>query len=130
MSVSKDKMDSMPQKPPAKSAKSSTKPPDSPSSAELACSNANNDDKASFGQILDAIRTLKDDFVSRFDGLFNTIQGVQGELKTLAGRMTEAEDRVSTNEDDIASLITQTTTMKAAMKELALKVDDLEHLNS
>lgn len=117
----------MPQKPPAESAKSSTKPPDSPGSAELACSNANNDDKVSSGQILDAILMLKNDFVSRFDGLFNAIQGVQGELKTLAGWMTEAEDRVSTIEYDIASLLTQTTTMTAAMKEIAQKVGDLEN---
>lgn len=41
--------------------------------------------------------------------------------------MTEAEDRISTNKDDLASLKTQTTNMKAAMEELALKVDDLEN---
>lgn len=35
--------------------------------------------------------------------------------------MTEAEDRICTDEDNMASLITQTTTMKAAMEELVLK---------
>ena len=70
---------------------------------------------------------MKEDFTSRFDGLLSAIQGVQGELKALSGRMTRAEVRISTDEDDLTSLKIQTTSMKTAMGELVLKVDDLEN---
>ena len=93
----------------------------------LTSSNTSDDDTISPGLILNAIQTMKEDFVSRFDGLLGAIQGVQGELKSLTGRLTEAEDRIGANEDDLTSLKTQTTTMKAAMEELVLKVDDLEN---
>lgn len=65
---------------------------------------------------------MKEEFASRFHGLFSAIQGVQGELKALTGRMTEAEDRISTSEDDVAFLKTQTASMKAAMEGLVLKI--------
>ena len=93
----------------------------------LTSSNTSDDDTISPVLILNAIQTMKEDFVSRFDGLLGAIQGVQGELKSLTGRLTEAEDRIGANEDDLTSLKTQTTTMKAAMEELVLKVDDLEN---
>lgn len=99
----------------------------SPTPTELTNSDASNDDTTSSGQILDAIHTLKEDFVSRFNGLLGAIRGVQGELKALTGQMTEAEELISINEDDLASLKTQSTNMKAAMEELAFKVDDLEN---
>lgn len=65
--------------------------------------------------------------MSMFDGLLGAIQGVQGELKTMTGRMTEAKDRISTNEDDLVSLKPQSAKMKATMEELLLKVDNLEN---
>ena len=117
----------MPTKPHPKTLKS-TKPTDGSSSpTRLTSSNTSEEDTISSGQILNAIHTMKEDFVSRFDGLLGAIQGVQSELKALTGRMTEAEDRISTNEDDLTSMKTQTSTMKAAMDELVLKVDDLEN---
>ena len=70
---------------------------------------------------------MKEDFTSRFDGLLSAIQGVQGEHKASTGGMTKAEDRISTDEDDLTSLKIQTTSMKTAMAELVLKVDDLEN---
>lgn len=42
-------------------------------------------------------------------------------------RVTEAEDRISTNQDHIVSLKTQTSTMKTVTEELVLKVDELEN---
>lgn len=97
---------------------------------ELVDANASNEDldvAASPSQILNAIGTLKEDIVSRFDGLLSAIQGVQGELKAMSSCVTEAEDRISTNQDDITSLKTQTNTMKATIEELVSKVDDLEN---
>ncbi|CAL8370083.1 unnamed protein product [Gadus morhua 'NCC'] len=38
-----------------------------------------------------------------------------------------AEDRISTNQDDITSLLANNVAMKATIKELAVKVDDLEN---
>lgn len=78
-------------------------------------------------QILAAIQAMKEDFVSRFDGLLNAIQGVQGELKTVTMRVMEAEDGISTNQDGITSLLAQNTTIRKAIDELLLKVDDLEN---
>lgn len=49
--------------------------------------------------------------------LLNAIQGVQGELKVVTVRITEAEDRISTNQDDIVSLLAQNTAMKATIEE-------------
>lgn len=107
-------------KPPAKAQKSSK--------AETLCgpgpanSNASKEDSdavASRSQILNAIHTIKVDVVSGFDG--NAIQGLQGELKAVSVRVTEAEDRIRSNQDDIASLMTQTNSMKAAIEELIFK---------
>lgn len=70
---------------------------------------------------------MKEDFMSRFDGLLNAIQGVKSELKSVIVRVTEVEDRISSNDDDIASLQTQNSAMKATVEKLVLKVDDLEN---
>ena len=99
----------MPTKPQPKTLKS-TKPTDGSSSpTKLISSNTSDNDTISPGQILNAIHTIKEDLVSRFDGLSGAIQGVQGKLKALTGRMTEAEDRICTKEDDLTSVKTQTT---------------------
>lgn len=41
--------------------------------------------------------------------------------------VTEAENRISTNQNNVASLKTQNNNMKAAIEELVSKVDDLEN---
>lgn len=41
--------------------------------------------------------------------------------------MTEAEYRIGTNQNDIASLLNQKTTMKVSIEVLMHKVDDLEN---
>lgn len=122
----------MPKKPQTKTSGPTESPggsSSSPTLTELTNSDARNDDTTSSGQILDAIHTVKEDFVSRFDGLPGAIRGVQGELKALTC-MTEAEEKISINEDDLASLKTQSTNMKAAMDELVLKVDDTSSTNT
>lgn len=52
---------------------------------------------------------------------------MKSELKAVIVRVTEVEDRISSNDDDIASLQTQNSAMKATVEKLVLKVDDLEN---
>ncbi|KAG7518669.1 hypothetical protein JOB18_040641 [Solea senegalensis] len=97
-------------KPRAKPPKSSTKSQDDSNLTTLASSAASNDEPDSPELVLAAIQTMKDDFVSRFEGILGAIQGVQGDLKAMAGRMSEAEDRINNNEEDVATLKSYTTT--------------------
>lgn len=62
--------------------------------------------------------------MSRFDGLLNAIQGVKSELIVVTVHVTEAENRISANQDDIESLQAQNAAMKATMEKLVRKVDD------
>lgn len=78
-------------------------------------------------KILTAIQALRDDFVLRFDGLLNAMQALTADVKAITLRVTAAEDRLSTNQDDIASLLAGNMAMKATIKELAFKIDDLEN---
>lgn len=77
--------------------------------------------------ILEAIHSLKSDFAVRFDGLLQAINGVQCDLKALTTRVTEAEDRIGTQEDNVSELQTQNAKLKTAIESLSLKVDDLEN---
>lgn len=119
----------MPPKQAAKTQKSSK----AEATGDPGMTDANNGDSevvassASPSPILDAISAMKGDFGRRFDGLFSAIEGIQSDLRAVAVRVTEAEDRISTNQDDVASLKTQTSTMKATIEELVSKVDDLEN---
>lgn len=98
-----------------------------PVMADAFASNGDSDVVASSSPILSAINAMKGEFVLRFDGLLSAIEGMQSDLKAVSVRVTEAEERISTNQDDVASLKTQTNTMKAAIEELVSKVDDLEN---
>lgn len=63
----------------------------------------------------------------RFDGLLNAMQALTADVKAITLRVTAAEDRLSTNQDDITSLLAGNMAMKATIKELAFKIDDLEN---
>lgn len=95
--------------------------------ADAHASNGDSGVVASSSQILNAIKSMKGDFDSRFDGLFSAIEGIQSELEAVSVHVTEAEDRISANQGDVASLKTQNNTMKEAMEELVSKVYDLEN---
>ncbi len=77
--------------------------------------------------ILEAIHSLKSDFAVRFDGLLQAINGVQCDLKFLTTRVTETEDRVGTEEDNVSELQMQNAKLKNAIESLSLKIDDLEN---
>lgn len=81
----------------------------------------------SFSAVLEAIHSLKSEFTVRFDGLLQAINGVQCDLKALTTWVTEAEDRISTQEDSVSELQTQNAKLKAAVESLSVKVDDLEN---
>ncbi|KAL0148267.1 hypothetical protein M9458_056413 [Cirrhinus mrigala] len=68
--------------------------------------------------ILEAIHSLKSDFAVRFDGLLQVINEVQCDLKALTTRVTEAEDRISTQEDNVTGLQTQNAKLKTAIESL------------
>lgn len=53
-----------------------------------------------------------------------TIQGIKGELRAVSLFMTNAEERISTNQDDINYIRAQSNMMKVAKDKLVLKVDD------
>lgn len=78
-----------------------------PAKLTEASASANAEGPADPDKIIGAIDSLRKDFGTRLDGLLNAIKGVQGDLNILTTRLTEAEDRISTNEDDVASLKAQ-----------------------
>ena len=78
-------------------------------------------------QILFAMLAIKEDFILRFDGHLNAIEGLQAQLKMITVHVTEGEDRISTNQDDIVKLLAKNTAMKATIQELVHKVDYLEN---
>ncbi|KAM7372593.1 hypothetical protein PAMP_009751 [Pampus punctatissimus] len=107
----------MPPKQAAKSQKSSkTEATGDTGLADANASIGDSEVEASSNPILNAISAMKGDFVQRFDALFSAIEGIQSDLKAMSARVTEAEDRISTNQDDVASLKTQTNTMKATIE--------------
>ncbi len=57
--------------------------------------------------ILEAIHSLKSDSAVRFDGLLQAINGVQCDLKALTTRVTEAEERIDNQKDNVSELRTQ-----------------------
>ena len=98
-----------------------------PEMADATTSNGDSGVAASSSPILSAINAMKGEFVLRFDGLLSAIDGMQSDLKAVSVHVTEAEERMSTNQDDVASLKTQTNTIKVAIEELVSKVYDLEN---
>uniref|UniRef100_A0A087YS91 L1 transposable element RRM domain-containing protein n=1 Tax=Poecilia formosa TaxID=48698 RepID=A0A087YS91_POEFO len=81
----------------------------------------------STNDLVAAINSMKDDFVKRFDSLLTAIQGVQSDIRIVAARVTQAEDRISANEDSVASLQADNTATKTTIEALQLKIDDLEN---
>lgn len=66
------------------------------------------------------------DFASTFGRLLNAIQGVRCKLKAVTVRVTEVEDRIRTNHDNISSLQPQNADLIATMEKLVLKVYKFE----
>ncbi|CAL8258521.1 unnamed protein product [Arctogadus glacialis] len=85
-----------------------------------------------------ALHTVEDAGVYRYlatDGQGQTqeatvvlgVYRLKAGVKAITVRVTGAEDRISTKQDDITSLLADNVAMKATIKELAVKVDDLEN---
>lgn len=65
--------------------------------------NVNDAEGATAQPILEAIRDLKTDFCSRFDGVLSAIEGVRKKVECLE-RVKSAETHISETEDAISDL--------------------------
>lgn len=57
--------------------------------------------------ILTAINDMKTEFSTRFDGVLSAIESVRKDITDCAERVTKAETRISTAEDNVISLQTK-----------------------
>lgn len=66
--------------------------------------NVNDAEGATAQPILEAIRDLKTDFCSRFDGVLSAIEGVRKKVDECLERVKSAETHISETEDAISDL--------------------------
>uniref|UniRef100_A0A3P9PX26 L1 transposable element RRM domain-containing protein n=1 Tax=Poecilia reticulata TaxID=8081 RepID=A0A3P9PX26_POERE len=90
---------------------------------ELAANNSEmNNSLCDKAEILGAIKSLKSDLSERFDGVMTAIEAV-GEC---AKRLTQAEEHLSTVEDEQLPLINNVTSLEETKKRLEEKMVDME----
>lgn len=77
--------------------------------------------------ILEAIKALKNDFGSKFDGVLTAIHEIKSDFKDFSGRLVQAENRIGDVEDEIAGEKTKIAALEKRVSELTSKVDDLEN---
>ena len=77
-------------------------------------------------EILDAIKGLKDDFSDRFDGVISAIDGVRKEISVCTERVTRAEVRISSTEDEVVTLQAKVRKLEHDKRELQDKATDQE----
>lgn len=73
-----------------------------------------------------AIKSLKADFLTRLDGILSAVEETKKELADCIERITQAEVRVSTVEDEHAALPELVQNWKSKNKELEEKVIDMK----
>ncbi|KAK7895564.1 hypothetical protein WMY93_020889 [Mugilogobius chulae] len=76
-----------------------------------------------------AYQSIKDDFVPRFEQMLAEIKGVRSDIKLISTRVSQAEERISTNEDEIVAMKAANQGMKSEMEALTRKLDDLDNQN-
>ena len=76
--------------------------------------------------VLDAIKDLKTEFSSRFDGVLAAIAGIRKEVDDCVARVTDTETRISDAEDTVNSLKSKVLILDKTNKELEAKVLGLE----
>ena len=84
------------------------------------------DEGATTQPILEAIRDLKTDFCSRFDGVLAAIEGVRKEVGECLGRVKSAETRISETEDTVRDLVARVRSLENKNKVMEDKIVDLE----
>lgn len=73
------------------------------------------------------LQTMEDSLGKKFDMVLTEIKALRGDIKLMAARVTLAEERIGTNEDDIAAIKTANANMEGELAALARKVEDLEN---
>lgn len=84
------------------------------------------DESAKPQPILEAIKDLKTDFCSRFDGGLTAIEGMRKEVGECLERVQGAETRISEAEDTVISPVAKVRSLENKNKEMEDKIDDLE----
>ena len=77
--------------------------------------------------IMQAIKSLKQDFHTEINGVLTAIKDVQANIRECNGRITQAEERLSSAEDSISGLQTKVSALEGKVKFLETKADDLEN---
>lgn len=88
--------------------------------------NVNEAEGATTQPILEAIRDLKTDFCSRFDGVLTAIEGVRKEVGQCLEHVKSAETCISETEDAVSSLVARVRSLENKNKDMEDKIVDLE----
>ena len=88
--------------------------------------NVNKDEGATTQPILEAIRDLKPDFCSRFEGVLAAIEGVRKEVGECLEHVKSAETHISETEDAVSDLAAKVRSLENKNKVLEDKIVDLE----
>lgn len=73
------------------------------------------------------LQLMQEDLGKRFDTMLTEIKAVRADIKLMAARVSLAEDRIGTNEEDIVVLKVANSNMKAELVSLTRKVEELEN---
>ncbi|XP_043961443.1 uncharacterized protein LOC122824645 [Gambusia affinis] len=85
-----------------------------------------NNPRGDKADILGAINSLKSEFSGRFDGVMTAIETVRKEVGECAKRLTHAEERLSTFEDEQLSLLNKVKSLEETKKLMEEKIVDME----
>lgn len=73
------------------------------------------------------LQSVQVDCGKRFDIVLAEIKAARCDIQLLANRVALAEDRIGTNEDDIAAVKATNTTLETKLETLTRKVEELEN---
>lgn len=82
---------------------------------------------ASDSEVMRAITEMQSVFSTKIDGVLSAIQDMKTEVRDFAGRLTEAEQRISNTEDDVGGVQTTVRALESQVKTLSARLDDLEN---
>lgn len=82
---------------------------------------------SSESQILGAIQAMRNDFSTQLHDVVLSNQEIKETIGTFSERLTEAETRISTAEDQITSLATLANTTQKKVQKLASQMEELEN---
>lgn len=77
--------------------------------------------------VIQRLDLMRSDFATKLDGVLNAIHDVKRDVRDFAGRMDEAEERISKVEDVVDSGKGKTEELIKQVEQLTYKLDDLEN---